>query len=157
MKTLDYIQLDSKNTKKVVNELQTLLADFQLFYTNLRGFHWNIKGRGFFELHEAYEKMYDDAAEKIDEVAERILMLDGVPAHNFSDYLKTSEIKETGVVSNGDEIAKLILDYLKVLIAQERKVLELASENNDEGTVALMGDFISEQEKTVWMITSYLS
>ncbi len=157
MKTLDYIQLDSKNTKKVVNELQTLLADFQLFYTNLRGFHWNITGRGFFELHEAYEKMYDDAAEKIDEVAERILMLDGVPAHNFSDYLKTSEIKETGVVSNGDEIAKLILDYLKVLIAQERKVLELASENNDEGTVALMGDFISEQEKTVWMITSYLS
>ncbi len=157
MKTLDYIQLDSKNTKKVVNELQTLLADFQLFYTNLRGFHWNIKGRGFFELHEAYEKMYDDAAEKIDEVAERILMLDGVPAHNFSDYLKTSEIKETGVVSNGDEIAKLILDYLKVLIARERNVLELASENNDEGTVALMGDFISEQEKTVWMITSYLS
>lgn len=157
MKTLDYIQLNSKNTKKVVNELQTLLADFQLFYTNLRGFHWNIKGRGFFELHEAYEKMYDDAAEKIDEVAERILMLDGVPAHNFSDYLKTSEIKETGVVSNGDEIAKLILDYLKVLIARERNVLELASENNDEGTVALMGDFISEQEKTVWMITSYLS
>lgn len=157
MKTLDYIQLDSKNTKKVVNELQTLLADFQLFYTNLRGFHWNIKGRGFFELHEAYEKMYDDAAEKIDEVAERILMLNGVPAHNFSDYLKTSEIKETGVMSNGDEIAKLILDYLKVLIARERNVLELASENNDEGTVALMGDFISEQEKTVWMITSYLS
>lgn len=157
MKTLDYIQLDSKNTKKVVNELQTLLADFQLFYTNLRGFHWNIKGRGFFELHEAYEKMYDDAAEKIDEVAERILMLNGVPAHNFSDYLKTSEIKETGVMSNGDEIAKLILNYLKVLIARERNVLELASENNDEGTVALMGDFISEQEKTVWMITSYLS
>lgn len=157
MKTLNYIQLDSKETKKVVNELQVLLADFQLFYTNLRGFHWNIKGRGFYQLHEAYEKMYDDAADKIDEVAERILMLDGVPAHNFSDYLKTSEIKETEVISNGDEIAKLILDYLKVLIAQERKTLELASENNDEGTVALMSDYISEQEKTVWMLTSYLS
>lgn len=157
MKTLDYIQLDSKETKKVVNELQVLLADFQLFYTNLRGFHWNIKGRGFYQLHEAYEKMYDDAAEKIDEVAERILMLDGVPAHNFTDYLKTSEIKETGVINNGDEIAKLILDYLKVLIAQERKTLELASGNSDEGTVALMSDYIAQQEKTVWMLTSYLS
>ena len=157
MKTTDYLHLDAKATEKTVNELQTLLADFQLFYTNLRGFHWNVKGRGFYQLHEAYEKMYDDAAGKVDEVAERILMLGGVPAHNFSDYLKTSQIKETGVISNGDEIAKLILDYLKTLLGQERKVLASASENGDEGTVALMSDFISEQEKTVWMLTAYMS
>lgn len=157
MQTLDYTHVNAKGAEKTANELQILLSNFQVFYTNLRGFHWNIKGRGFFQLHEAYEKMYDDAAEKVDEVAERILMLGGVPAHNFSDYLKTSQIKETGVISNGDEIGKLILEYLKTLIAQERKVLETASENGDEATVALMSDFISEQEKTVWMVVSYLS
>lgn len=157
MKNLNYTQLDKKVAENTTRELQVLLSDFQVFYTNLRGFHWNIKGRGFFQLHEAYEKMYDDAAGKVDEIAERILMLDAVPAHNFSDYLKTSQIEETGVVSNGDEIAKLILDYLKILIAQERKVLEIASEGGDEATVALMSDFISEQEKTVWMVNSYLS
>lgn len=157
MKNLNYTQLDKKAAENTAKELQVLLSDFQLFYTNLRGFHWNIKGRGFFQLHEAYEKMYNDAAGKVDEIAERILMLDAVPAHNFSDYLKTSQIKETGVVNNGDEIAKLILDYLKILIAQERKVLEIASEGGDEATVALMSDFISEQEKTVWMVNSYLS
>lgn len=157
MKTLDYTQVNAQTAQSAVKELQVLLSDFQVFYTNLRGFHWNIKGRGFFQLHEAYEKMYDNAAEKVDEVAERILMLGGVPAHNFSDYLKTSQIKETGVVSNGDEISKLILDYLKVVIAQERTILEIASEGGDEATVALMSDFISEQEKTVWMITSYLA
>ncbi|MDO5742717.1 MAG: DNA starvation/stationary phase protection protein, partial [Vagococcus sp.] len=109
MKTLDYIQLEEKSTNKVIKELEQLLADYQLYYTNLRGFHWNIKGRGFFQLHETYENLYNDAAEKIDEIAERILMLNGVPPHNFTEYLKISHIKETDIVDDGDKIAKLIL------------------------------------------------
>ncbi len=157
MKTLDYTQVNAETAQEVVKELQILLSDFQVFYANLRGFHWNVRGCGFFHLHEVYEKMYDDAAEKADEIAERILMLGGIPAHNFSDYLKTARIKETGVVSDGDEIAGLILDALKVLIAQERKILKIASEGGDETTAALVSDFISEQEKTIWMVTAYLS
>ena len=141
----------------MAEELQTLLADFQVFYTNMRGFHWNVKGRGFYQLHELFEKMYDDAAEKIDEIAERILMLGEVPAHNFSHYLKASQIKESGVVSNPDEIVKLILESLKILISQERKVLDLAAEGSDEVTVAMISDFLTEQEKSVWMLTSYLA
>lgn len=157
MKTLDYTQLEAKTAKNVAEELQTLLADFQVFYTNMRGFHWNVKGRGFYQLHELFEKMYDDAAEKIDEIAERILMLGEVPAHNFSHYLKASQIKESGVVSNPDEIVKLILESLKILISQERKVLDLAAEGSDEVTVAMISDFLTEQEKSVWMLTSYLA
>jgi starvation-inducible DNA-binding protein len=123
----------------------------------MRGFHWNVKGRGFYQLHELFEKMYDDAAEKIDQIAERILMLGEVPAHNFSHYLKASQIKESGVVSDPDEIVKLILESLKILISQERKVLELAAEGSDEVTVAMISDFLTEQEKSVWMLTSYLA
>ena len=157
MKTLDYLGLDPKSTEKTVDGLQKLLANLQVYYTNLRGYHWNVKGIEFFAAHEKYEEYYDDTAEKVDEVAERILMLGGVPAHNFSDYLRVSAIKETGVVSHSKEIAQAILDSLKVLIALEREVLETASEGNDEGTVALMSDYISEQEKTAWMLTAYLS
>jgi len=72
--------------------LQQLLADFQVYYTNLRGFHWNIKGHNFFVLHSQFEKMYDDTAEKVDEIAERILMLGGTPANKFSDYLKVANL-----------------------------------------------------------------
>jgi starvation-inducible DNA-binding protein len=157
MKTLDYLSLDPKSVNKTVDGLQELLASLQVYYTNLRGFHWNVKGMMFFGAHARLEEYYDDAAEKVDEVAERILMLGGVPAHNFSDYLKASAIKETKVVSDHNEILKLILDNLKVLIALERKVLKTASEGDDEGTVALMSDFISAQEKTVWMLTATLS
>ena len=73
---------------------------FQVYYTNLRGFHWNIKGHNFFVLHSQFEKMYDDTAEKVDEIAERILMLGGTPANKFSDYLKVANINEVDKVSN---------------------------------------------------------
>ena len=69
MKTLDYIHLDASAVSNVVASLKQLLADYQVFYTNLRGFHWNIKGHGFFVLHGKFEDMYNNAAEKVDELA----------------------------------------------------------------------------------------
>ena len=157
MKTTDYLSLDKSATKKISDELQNLLADFQVYYTNLRGFHWHVKGPNFPQLHEQFEELYDEVADQIDEIAERILMLGETPLHNFSDYLKKNEIKEAGVVSDGNEALKLVLDYLKTLIAKERKIVDIASEANDEETVSLIGDYILGQEKTVWLIASTLS
>ena len=65
MKTLELIKLNESGANNVVASLQQLLADFQVYYTNLRGFHWNIKGHDFFVLHSQFEKMYDDTAEKV--------------------------------------------------------------------------------------------
>ena len=155
MKTLDYLGLNPSGAEKVVTSLQQMLADYQVYYTNLRGFHWNIKGKSFFELHAKFEEMYDDTAEKADELAERILMLGGTPINSFSEYLKVSNIKEVSDVSSGCEALKNIMETLKYLIAEERKVLALASEYEDETTVALMGDYLKEQEKLVWMLVAY--
>ncbi len=157
MKTTDFLNLDTIATKKISAELQNLLADFQLYYTNLRGFHWNIVGKQFFRLHDQFEELYDEAATQIDEIAERILMLGETPNHNFSDYLKVGEIKETGVVSDAKETVSLVLDYLKVLVAKERKIVEMASEAGDEVTVGLMVGYLEGQEKTIWMLTAFLS
>jgi starvation-inducible DNA-binding protein len=155
MKTLDYLHLDASNAGKIVNSLQQLLADFQVYYTNLRGFHWNIQGKGFFTLHSKFEEMYDDTTEKADEIAERILMLGGTPANKFSDYLKTSKVKEVSNITKGNDAIKNILDTLGLLIEEERKILAEASEAEDESTVALMSDYLKEQEKTVWMLVAY--
>ena len=155
MKTLDYLGLEEKAAGKVAESLQQLLADFQVFYTNLRGFHWNIKGHGFFTLHSKFEEMYDDAAEKVDEIAERILMLGGTPANKFSDYLKVAQIKEVANISCQENAVNNILETYKVLIAEERKLLALASEAGDEVTVSLMSDYLAGQEKLIWMLVAY--
>ena len=73
MKTTDYIHINEAAANQVAEALAALLADFQVFYPNLRGFHWNIKGHAFFTLHAKFEELYNDAAEKVDEIAERIL------------------------------------------------------------------------------------
>lgn len=155
MKTLDYIKLNEPGVQNVVTSLQQLLADFQIYYTNLRGFHWNIKGHGFFILHNKFEEMYNDAAEKVDEIAERILMLGGTPSNNFSDYLKIAIVKEVSNISCGHEALNNILETLSMFVEKERTLLKIASEVGDEVTVAMMSDYLKEQEKMIWMLVAY--
>ena len=157
MKTTDYIHINEAAANQVAEALAALLADFQGFYTNLRGFHWNIKGHAFFQLHSKFEELYDNTAEKIDEIAERILMLGAVPENKFSEYLKTANIKEVGYVSCGKEALNNVLETLGYLIGEERKILALANENGDDATAALMGDYLKEQEKLVWMLVAWSS
>ena len=152
----NFIGLDTAQTQKLADSLNGLLANYQIFYMNVRGYHWNIKGENFFELHAKFEELYDDLLLKIDEIAERVLTLGHVPAHAYSTYIEQSEVVERKNVSDGKEAVTNIVDSFSKLISKQRDILSLAGESDDEGTSALMSDYISEQEKTVWMYRSYL-
>lgn len=154
---LNSIGLSEKDSKSLSDDLNELLANFQRYYQNLRGIHWNIKGKRFFELHPKFEELYDDANEKVDEVAERILTLGGIPLHTFEDYIKTSKVPVGKNVSNDEDSIRLIVDSLKELLIIERRILDASDESGDEGTNAMMSDFIVEQEKTVWMMKAWLA
>ena len=103
--------------------LNELLANFQIYYQNLRGLHWNIKGQSFFELHVKFEELYTDAQEKIDMIAERILTLHGTPLHTFEDYLEISRVKVGKNISKDRESVQLVVNSLVTLIELERKLL----------------------------------
>ena len=150
------IGLEAAETKTLAEKLNTLLANYQVFYMNARGFHWNITGEKFFELHAKFEELYNDLVIKVDEVAERILTLGHTPMHTFSDYTSLSTVREAKNVSNGKEAMQSILDSFRTMIALQREIAETASSAGDEGTSALMSDYIREQEKSVWMYSAYL-
>ena len=156
MNVLSITGLDANQVAPIVKGLQQLLADFQVYYANLRGYHWHVRGPQFFTLHSQFEKMYNEAAESVDEIAERILQLGATPENRFSQYLQKSQIKEQTGVSCASEIIPQILDSLKVLIAQERKIAALADEAGDIATGDLISDLLDEQEKSVWMISALL-
>lgn len=156
MNTLMYLGLDENKVQPVVKGLAQLLADFQVFYANLRGLHWNVKGKRFFSLHAKYEELYNDAAEKVDEIAERLLQLGATPENRFSEYLKVATIKESGNEPEGKEGLETVLDNLSNLIKQERAIAKLAAEADDDATVGLMDGFLEGQEKNVWMIVAFL-
>lgn len=156
MQQLNVIGLDQNHAEQLAERLNQLLANYQVFYMNVRGFHWNIKGKEFFELHAKFEETYNDLLLKVDEIAERILTLGQRPLHAYSTYIKASEILEVKDVHDGKACVREILDSYRVVIRLQREILEIAGAANDEGTASLMSDYIKEQEKTAWMLTSYL-
>jgi len=148
--------LDKEKTEKLVNNLNGLLSNFQIYYQNLRGLHWNIKGKSFFELHVKFEEYYTDSQEKIDLIAERILTLGGNPLHTFSDYTSLATVPVGKDISQDVEAVNLVVNSLSELLKVERKILNASGDANDEGTNSMMSDFIAEQEKTIWMLQSWL-
>lgn len=155
--SLNRIGLNEKKTKELASLLNDLLANYSIFYQNVRGYHWNIKGDKFFELHVKFEELYNNLFLKIDEIAERILTLGHAPNHKYTSYLKESQIKESTEVTGGDKAVSNILDAFKILLTKQRQILELSAEIDDEGTNAQMSDNIREQEKLVWMYSAFLN
>ena len=156
MTKLNSIGLDVEKSKVLAEKLNELLADYSIFYQNIRGYHWNISGDKFFELHAKFQELYEDLFLKIDEVAERIKTLGHTPNHQFSVYQKLAKIKESTEVSDGMKDVKDTLESFKIIITLQREILDLSADANDEGTNALMSGYISQQEKLVWMYTAYL-
>jgi starvation-inducible DNA-binding protein len=151
------IGLQVTQSEILAKELNTLLSTYQIQYMNARAFHWNIKGANFFELHIKFEEIYNGLLLKVDEIAERILTIEGTPLHAFSDYLEKSDIAEVKDVSDGNTAIQNLLDGYRILIIKQRNILNYASDADDEGTASLMSDYIAEQEKLVWMLKAYLN
>jgi starvation-inducible DNA-binding protein len=155
MKT-NSLGLDLKKTEVLAAELNILLANFQVYYQNLRGLHWNIRGKRFFDLHVKFEELYNDSQLKIDMIAERILTLGGRPLHTFEDYITNNKLFVGKDISNDEEAVNLIVNSLAQLLKIERVILKQSDESLDEGTNSMMSDFIKEQEKTIWMMKAWL-
>ena len=154
--TKTILGLDKNDTANLVVQLNGLLANFQIYYQNLRGLHWNIKGKNFFELHVKFEEFYTDSQIKIDDIAERILTLQGKPLHTFTDYIENASVPVGKDISSDVDGVKLVVNSLSELLTIERVILDLSDRADDEGTNAMMSDFIAEQEKTIWMLNSWL-
>lgn len=152
---MNYLNIKEENLLPVVVSLNTLLADYHLYYQKLRNFHWNVLGRNFFDLHEQFELLYEDARVKIDEIAERILTLRYHPMSNYSEYLGSSSINESPTDLRDTEMVTEILGAHRILLEQMSEVVEKAEEIGDEGTIDLIGGYIRELEKTSWMLDAW--
>lgn len=152
---MNYLNMSDEKLVPVVVELNTLLADYHVYYQKLRSFHWNILGKNFFELHDKFEELYGNAQKKIDEVAERILTLKYHPISKMTDYLEISKIKESSPLLTDEEMVNIILNDHKLLLSQMKIVINHANEAGDEGTIDLLGAYIRELEKSSWMLNAW--
>lgn len=154
-KEINILGLPVEDAEIIAAELNILLSNFQVYYQNLRGLHWNIRGKRFFQLHVKFEELYNDAQLKIDMVAERVLTLGFTPLHTFEDYIANNKLEVGKNISKDTEAVHLVMSSLADLLKIERVILDESGAKGDEGTNSMMSDFIKEQEKTMWMMKAW--
>jgi starvation-inducible DNA-binding protein len=136
---------------KVIDGLNHLLADGTVFYQKLRHYHWNVAGEDFFTLHEKFEQLYTAWALSLDAVAERILMLDGVPLHTLRSLLEASSLEEDESVPAAAGMVDAIIADLRTLCERAGEVITDAEAAADRGTVNLLDDLLDGMQKDIWM------
>lgn len=151
-KKLGFTYLD---TADIVVRLKKVLANYQVHYHKLRKYHWNVEGPDFFELHEEFEKDYNDVMKKTDEIAERIRVFGLKPMMNMKDSMELSNIKETKKELSGISMVREILSDYEIIHDDLLAALKVSLDTGDSATELMLNRFIADLEKRNWMYTSW--
>jgi starvation-inducible DNA-binding protein len=151
------IGISDKNSARIGELLNTLLADEFVLYTKTRRFHWNVVGSDFGELHKFFEAQYEALDDIVDEVAERARALDVTSAGSLKEFGELTRLKEQAG-KNPDAkgmLAALLADH-EAVIRSLRQDLETADDLGDAGTNDFLTGLMEQHEKMTWMLRSYL-
>ena len=130
----------------MIEKLNKLLSDLNVFYRKLQNYHWNVKGHDFFTIHAKLEEYYN-------EVNEQILILNGQPLGTMKDYINTSDIEEAkNEKITSQEIFTEVIKDLEKLLEDVKQIKKCADENEDYPTSSLMDEYIENYGKKLWML-----
>ncbi|MDY5422230.1 DNA starvation/stationary phase protection protein [Actinobacillus porcinus] len=137
-----------------VNTLKTLHATIKTFTFEMQKYHWMVKGKNFYNLHHAFEELYDWGFEQEDEVAERLLIIGSEPLLSVEEVQALNKIVvlPKADLAEGKMIANLKAS-LETILAIARQGLEEVGD--DVGTDALLSDLVADLEKRLWMLNAY--
>ena len=140
----------------IQSELNLQIANWSVLYTKLHRFHWYVKGPLFFTLHAKFEELYDEAALVVDQVAERLLAVQGAPIATMKEYLENASIQESNNETKAfDMVATLVKDYTQINESL-KQLAELAETENDTITNDLAVGLIEKIDTHLWMLNAYL-
>jgi starvation-inducible DNA-binding protein len=149
--------MNKKEGHSVVKSLEKALADTYILYTKTQNYHWNYSGSNFYSLHKLFESQYEELAEAIDEIAERLRALGATVAGTNSAFVKLSSLKEDTKALPSDKMVKQLLRDHREIILELRALSALAEKSDDPATVDLMGRRLNAHEKSAWMLESTIS
>lgn len=145
---------------EVAELLKPVLADQFVLYTKARNYHWNVTGNMFFALHEKFEELYDELANDIDEVAERIRTLGVFSPGSLNEFLKLSGIKEEkegNIPTQMQMVENIVNDYEFLMIRINQAAEKIQSEYKDEVTFGQLTALCEKYQKHVWMLKSLIT
>ena len=150
------IGIKEENREAVSNRLQQLLADEFVLYTKTRNYHWNIEAANFSELHSFYEEQYDELADIVDEVAERIRMLGQISSGSLRDFLKLTQLPEQDYTTSAKEqLTNLVNDHDAIIRYLRECITEFDETYKDIGSSDFVTGLMVRHEKMSWMLRSH--
>ncbi len=141
---------------EIVENLNTSLSTYQIFYHKMQNFHWNVEGPDFFDIQDITEKLYKESMKNIDTIAERVRLLGGVPNYRLSDYINNSKIVEDTHDLSGDNIKVILLEDVETLLKVLSETADYSINHNDYGTVHVMQEMIHGLEMMHYKLQSWL-
>ncbi len=149
------IGLNQQEVQLVLPLLENFLASENVLNLKIRNYHWNVTGAHFSEYHKYFEELYDDSAENIDEIAERIRMLGSKTKASMGYFLEKSFLmEEVNTDVSADEMIKNLLTDTEKTISEMRNAIEIISETNDSGSEDFLIALMQKHEKNAWMLRS---
>ena len=142
--------------RTVAEGLAKLLADSYAIYLKTHGYHWNVRGPNFSQLHTLFMAQYTEMWTAIDEVAERIRALGELAPQGYGAFGNLSSIKDGDPSRNAEEMLKDLIASQETLIGTLYAILPAAQEAGDEVSASLISDRLTAHEKHVWMLRSSL-
>lgn len=138
----------------IIKKLEVVLADTYALYLKTQNYHWHVKGVQFKSLHELFEMQYQELAEAVDLVAERILIMGHKAPATFTEYNQLKTIKDGDSSADANQMVSELAQDNSTLVKDLNKAIKLAQEDGDEGTVTLLSDRIAAHEKAHWMLSA---
>ncbi|CAN7176833.1 DNA starvation/stationary phase protection protein [Phenylobacterium sp. LjRoot164] len=146
----------AKDRKAVAEGLAKLLADTYAVYLKTHGYHWNVRGPNFSQLHTLFMAQYSEMWTAIDEVAERIRALGELAPQGYGAFGNLSSIKDGDPSKGAEEMLKDLIASQETLVGTLYAILPLAQQAGDEVSASLISDRLTAHEKHVWMLRSSL-
>jgi len=147
----------AKGTRQAISDgLYQVLANTYALYLKTQNFHWNVHGPEFYSLHILFEKQYEELAEAVDEIAERIRALGFYVDATFSAFKEVSQLKEEKKLLSAKEMLTRLVEGHETLIRHARKVAEIGDKDGDFATVDMLGRRLGAHEKMAWFLRSQL-
>ncbi len=139
--------------------LNQLLADTMTLRDLYKKAHWQVVGPTFYQLHLLFDKHFNEQAELVDAIAERIQLLGGVSIAMAADIAETTQIERPprGREDVPVQLSRL-LDAHQIVIRQSRKLARRAGELGDDGTNDLVvSEVLRGNELQVWFLSEHLA
>ena len=149
--------MSTETNETVVESLNTLLSDYAVYYQKLRNYHWNVKGKRFFQLHEEFETLYNQSSTHVDAIAERIARLSDRPLSTYEEFLNHARLDEDPSRPASNEMVRNLIADIESLNGYSAEAASVAEEDDDRATANMLEDIIEVQEENAWMLSSWLA